>query len=85
MLVYWAIFAFFAIGAAMDAGREPDLRRQRPAWLVGGLLIILMVGLRYQVGADWEQYEFIFSFAGHMDFWRVVGIGEDFYKRLIGH
>ena len=82
MLVYWAIFAFFAIGAAMDAGREPDLRRQRPAWLVGGLLIILMVGLRYQVGADWEQYEFIFSFAGHMDFWRVVGIGDPGYQAL---
>ena len=82
MLVYWAIFAIFAVGAVMDTGRQPDLRRQRPAWLFGGLLIILMVGFRYRVGADWEQYEFLFSFAGHMDFSRVIAIGDPGYQSL---
>ena len=82
MLVYWAIFAFFAAGAVMDAGRPIDLRRQRPAWLLGGLLIILMVGLRYEVGADWEQYEFLFAYAGRMDFWRAAAIGDPGYQAL---
>jgi hypothetical protein len=82
LLVYWAIFAFFAVGAVMDAGRPPDLRRQRPAWLVGGLLIVLMVGFRYEVGADWEQYEFIFSYSGQAAFWRAVAIGDPGYQAL---
>ncbi len=82
MLVYWAIFAFFAVGAVMDASRPPDLRRKRPAWLLGGLLIILMVGLRYEVGADWQQYEFLFSAARLMDFWRFVSIGDPGYQAL---
>lgn len=82
MLVYWAIFAFFAVGAVMDAGRQPDLRRLRPGWLFGGLLILIMVGFRNEVGADWDQYEFIFAFAGRMEFWRVVGIGDPGYQAL---
>ena len=82
MLVYWAIFAYFAVGAVMDANRPPDLRRQRLGWLFGGLLIILMVGLRYQVGADWEQYEFIFSYAGQVPFWRALGLGDPGYQAL---
>ena len=82
MLVYWAIFGLFMVGAFMDAGRPIDLRRRRPGWLLGGLLIILMVGLRYEVGADWDQYEFIFSFAGRLDFWRAIGIGDPGYQAL---
>lgn len=66
----------------MDVGRPPDLRRQRPAWLLGGLLIVLMIGLRYEVGADWEQYEFIFSYAGRLEFWRAVGIGDPGFQAL---
>ena len=82
MIVYWAIFAYFAIGAIVDVQRLPDLHRQRLGWMFGGLLIVLMVGLRYQVGADWEQYEFIFSYAGRMGFWRSVGAGDPGFQAL---
>ena len=82
MLVYWAMFAFFAIGAFVDAGRPPDLRRTRPAWLVGALLIIVMVGFRYEVGADWQQYGFIFSYAGQLPFWRAVSFGDPGFQAL---
>lgn len=82
MLIYWAIFAFFAVGAVIDTGRPPDLHRERPAWLFGGLLIILMVGLRYEVGADWESYQFIFSASNYIDFSHFVSIGDPGYQAL---
>lgn len=80
MLTYWAIFAYFGIGAAFDARHEPDFRRHRPLWLFGGLLIALMVGLRYEVGADWRQYQFIFAYAGYVDLGRVLRIGDPGYQ-----
>ncbi len=82
MFPYWALFAFFAVGSFMEAGKRPDFLRFRPAWLFGGLLIALMVGLRYKVGADWESYEFIFSFAGYSSFERAVSIGDPAYQAL---
>ena len=76
MIAYWALFAIFAIGAFFDTRFEPDLRRPRPFWLAGGLVAMLMVGLRYEVGADWETYQFIFNRAGLFEFWRIVSIGD---------
>ena len=82
MLAYWALFAFFAIGAVFDVRQPPDLRRHRPFWLFGGLVIALMVGLRFEVGADWETYGFIFKRAGLLDFDRVVEIGDPAFHAL---
>lgn len=82
MLAYWALFAFFAVGAFMDSDRKPDFQRHRPGLVVGAILIVAMVGLRYQVGADWEQYEFILSYSGYLDFWRALAIGDPGYQAL---
>jgi hypothetical protein len=82
MLVYWALFAFFAVGATFDVRNRPNLMRPRPIWIVGGLMIFLMIGLRYKVGADWQQYEFIFSYAGHVGFSRAIEIGDPTYQAL---
>lgn len=82
MLAYWALFAFFAAGAVFDARHPPDLRRPRPFWLFGGIVIALMVGLRYEVGADWETYGFIFIRAGHLAFWRAIEIGDPGFQAV---
>lgn len=82
MLAYWALFAFFAVGSAFDVKNPPDFRRARPLWLLGGLLIALMIGLRYQVGADWTAYDFIFSRTGGLDLWRAIGIGDPGFQAL---
>jgi hypothetical protein len=82
MLAYWAAFAFFAIGSFAEAGKQPDFGRYRPAWLIGGLLIAAMIGLRYKVGADWDTYEFIFSYTGFASFWRSVSVGDPAYQAL---
>ena len=41
-----------------------------------------MVGLRFEVGADWATYEFLFQFAGRADLWRVLEIGDPGYQFL---
>ena len=82
MLIYWALFAFFAIGAVADVSRPPDMRRARPGWLVGGAFILAMIGLRYEVGADWETYQFMFSYTGYVTFWRAVSVGDPSYQAL---
>ena len=82
MLVYWALFLFFAVGTFAETGRKPDFAAQRPLWIVGGLLIFLMIGFRYEVGADWQTYEFIFSYAGYADFDRVIEIGDPGFQAL---
>lgn len=82
MLIYWGIFAFFAVGAMSDVSRRPDFSRWRPGWLFGGLLIAAMIGFRYEVGADWNTYEFIFSYTGFIGFWRAVDLGDPSYQAL---
>lgn len=82
MLAYWAIFAFFAIGALAEARRQPDFSRPRPIWMFGALLVLVMIGFRYEVGADWFTYKFIFSYAGAVDFARAVNIGDPAYQAL---
>ena len=82
MLIYWAIFGLFAIGALADNSRPPDLLRRRPGWLLGALAIIVMIGFRYEVGADWRTYEFIFSFARYADLGKALSLGDPGYQML---
>jgi hypothetical protein len=82
MLVYWAIFGFFAAGAAFEVARRPDFTRRRPFWILGGILIFVMIGFRYEVGADWQTYQFIFDFAGRVGLARAVEIGDPGFQAI---
>lgn len=82
MLAYWLIFAYFAVGAFVEANRTPDPTRRRPGWVLGGVLIFLMIGLRYEVGADWKTYGFIFTYAGYASLERLIGIGDPAFQLL---
>jgi hypothetical protein len=76
------LLGYFAIGSTMIRPPAPG-RRQGPFLLIfGSLLIALMVGLRYEVGADWEPYKFMFSYAGYADLGRLLSIGDPGYQLL---
>lgn len=72
MFAYWLIFGLLALGAAFAA---PGERRGRPLLWAMGLLLILFVGLRFEVGADWPAYEYIFSIA-NMSYDRYMERGD---------
>jgi hypothetical protein len=83
MLLYWLLFALFATGAMFSTGHDMGRPRQ-PVSLIplAAIFIIVMVGLRYQVGADWRSYEFMFSFAGYASWTRVIEHGDPGYQTL---
>lgn len=81
MFVYWTLFAFFALGTLTEQPARPS-RGWSPYMLFSGLLIILMVGLRREVGADWITYMRILKVAGHKSLASVISAGDPGYQFL---
>lgn len=61
MPIYLGIFAYFAIAAAINALREVQLRRGQ-LWITAIILIVL-IGFRWHVGADWNGYTSLLQYA----------------------
>ena len=58
MIVYMVMFAIPLLGMALSAiGSRP---LSRAAWIGAGLALILIIGTRRYVGADWSNYELQF-------------------------
>ncbi len=83
MFVYWLLFAIFAAGALFSSAQRVGTA-VRPGILFGSALafVTIIVGLRYDVGGDWETYEFIFSFARYDDFGSAMARGDPGYQVL---
>ncbi len=83
MLVYWLMFAYFAAGTVLTRETQQPWRRGTPVLLLAGaVLVCLAIGLRYEVGADWKTYKFLFSLAGYVDLGRALRIGDPGYQFL---
>lgn len=61
MLIYWLLFGYFAAGAVRERPRSAQSPRSSIPFRLGCVLMALMIGLRYRVGADWVPYEEIFA------------------------
>lgn len=83
MLVYWLLFTFFAAGSLLEH-RQGQFRQRTGHWplFFGGLIIALAIGFRYEVGADWETYQFWFRYAGMADLGRVLEFKDPGYQLL---
>ena len=83
MTAYWLVFAFFAAGAfptRRDAVEK--LKRLKPFFVLGAIIVTLFVGLRYKVGADWNAYEMMYRYSGRLDFARAFRAGDPAYQAL---
>lgn len=80
MIPYWLLFGFFAFGAVLSNSSATGQKPATPPILFGALVLTLMIGLRFDVGADWQTYEFLFRFAGRADLWRALEIGDPGYQ-----
>ncbi len=82
MIPYWLLFTYFAVGSLHESPRRPADVRAYPLMIFGAVVIALLIGLRYEVGADWFTYRFMFNYAGHADFGRMLEIGDSAYQLL---
>lgn len=58
MLTYWLLFLLPAWVSVMAPTRpRPSGPRLELSWLLAGLALTLVIGLRHQVGGDWLNYE----------------------------
>ena len=57
MTPYWLLFALPALLALTQPGPSQRYSRQWPAeWIAAFLVLAAVIGLRHEVGADWEAY-----------------------------
>lgn len=64
MLIYWILLAYPALLALFyptSDARKPSAAVQSVAFLAFLIFYILVAGLRYEVGGDWDQYDIIFE------------------------
>jgi hypothetical protein len=82
LLPYWFLFSLCAAGALHY---RPDLRRAEhggPLLIAAAVLILLMVGFRYQVGGDWINYMWTFQLIRYEELGDVVGMRDPAYALL---
>ena len=82
MLPYWLLFTYFAFGSFNETSKRSGETRTYPLIMFGAVVVALLIGLRYEVGADWPTYEFMFNFARHADFGRMIEVGDPAYQAL---
>ena len=89
MLIYWLLFAFFAVGAIVtqpalapatglpDGRVRPGVRVPfRALFALGAIVTIGLIGLRYKVGADWLADD------GRTDFRRINEAKQHRWEKL---
>lgn len=80
MFPYWLLFALFAIPALVERYAGPGVQRRDPILLVLALFLIAMIGLRFEVGGDWSQYERMFELASSKSLERALDRGDPGYQ-----
>jgi hypothetical protein len=80
---YWLLFAFFAAGAIIT-GSFTGERMRRPGVIlgIGAIAMTIFIGLRYNVGGDWDTYQFIYYRAGPLPFANALSIGDPAYQAV---
>lgn len=81
MLPYWILFAVFAAGA-MNTRQATLVVPSRPLLALFAFLMALMIGFRFEVGADWQNYLRIFAYIDHLSFGDVAGMADPAYSML---
>jgi hypothetical protein len=94
LLIYWLLFAFFAVGAfvaplnlgpvySTPQGQSRQVPSQfRLAFIAGAIATICMIGLRYRVGPDWQTYTYIFWNAHTQYLSAALKLGDPGYEAL---
>lgn len=78
MWIYWVLFLWPAIVALTSAdARPPALATKWSMWSLA-ILLTLVIGLRFEVGMDWENYIRHLEFAEDATWIEAMGRGGDY-------
>lgn len=80
MFPYWLLFMLFATAALTERPRAPGDHRAGPALILLCLVMVLMIGLRFEVGGDYETYLGIFERAADSGFEQALERGDPGYQ-----
>ena len=79
MFPYWLLFSVFAVGALQSPRR---VMHNRVLLIAGSVLVALMIGLRYEVGGDWDAYIRHFDTVRHLELGDALLMGDPGYTLL---
>lgn len=83
MIPYWLLFAVPCAFAMTTAPRFNEVRRfNLPLW-VFGLFLVLMIGFRWRVGADWGSEVSYMNRAQYRTFIDAVGLSDPGFGALV--
>lgn len=57
MLIYWLMFAVPAVFAVLEAPGGAGRGRLTVPWIMTGIALVVIIGLRWQTGGDWGNYD----------------------------
>ena len=81
LIPYWLLFLVPLLGVLSRSRRAP-VRRNWNWWIVG-LIVALMVGLRFEVGGDWNNYQRMLYLVSDSPFSFVFELGDPGYYALV--
>ena len=82
MFVYWALFSYFVVGLLSERSSDRSHSISSFFLVMGALMTALLIGLRYHVGGDWNQYEQLFSFARYSNISQMLRFGDPAFQLL---
>jgi hypothetical protein len=81
MLPYWLLFAYFAVGSFAQSD-PAGIGKTKPTMALGALIIVVMIGFRFQVGGDWYAYEAMLSYVRVVSLEKAMAIGDPGYQAI---
>jgi len=81
VLPYLLLFSLPACAALVERPAH-DVRRTGAVWLLTGFALTITIGLRYQVGADWDNYLGQFAVVATRELVEVLGSNDPGYMLL---
>ncbi len=82
MLPYWFLFLIPVCFATTPARRGGGAQPWTPTWRLMFVLLVLMIGLRHEVGGDWINYVAAIDLAADGDFFDAISKSDPAYGLL---
>lgn len=83
MLPYWILFSLIAIGSLPTTPASGDGQKKGEVGLIFVMVLIaIMIGTRFNVGADWTGYSGMFRVANYLSFEQQLRLGDPGYQAL---